>query len=58
VIENMTYKMVLMSFGDPDQKKVDDVDATNLKETWFYLKNGHRWVVHFENGKVTKTQVF
>jgi len=58
VVESMTYKMVLMSFGDPDQKKVDDVDATNLKETWFYLKNGHRWVVHFENGKVTKTQVF
>ncbi|MFZ0771369.1 MAG: hypothetical protein WCA49_17115 [Candidatus Sulfotelmatobacter sp.] len=58
VVENMTYEMVLMSFGDPDQKKVDDVDNTNLRETWFYLKNGHRWVVHFENGKVTKTQVF
>jgi hypothetical protein len=58
VVENMTYEMVLMAFGDPDQKKVDDVDATNLKETWFYLKNGHRWVVHFENGKVAKTQVF
>src|SRR5271155_223197 len=27
VIENMTYEMVLMSFGEPDQKKVDDVDA-------------------------------
>ena len=58
VVENMTYEMVLMSFGDPDQKKVDDVDETNLKETWFYLKNGHRWVIHFENGKVAKTQVF
>jgi hypothetical protein len=58
VVENMTYEMVLMSFGDPDQKKVDDVDDTNLKETWFYLKNGHRWVVHFDNGKVAKTQVF
>jgi hypothetical protein len=58
VVENMTYEMVLMSFGDPDQKKVDDVDNTNLKETWFYLKNGHRWVVRFENGKVVKTQVF
>jgi hypothetical protein len=58
VVENMTYEMVLMSFGDPDQKKVDDVDANNLKETWFYLKSGHRWVIHFENGKVTKTQVF
>jgi hypothetical protein len=58
VVENMTYEMVLMSFGDPDQKKVDDVDATSLKETWLYLKNGHRWVVRFENGKVVKTQVF
>jgi hypothetical protein len=58
VVENMTYEMVLMSFGDPDQKKVDDVDENNLKETWFYLKSGHRWVVRFENGKVVKTQVF
>jgi hypothetical protein len=58
VVENMTYEMVLMSFGDPDQKKVDDVDSDNLRETWFYLKSGHRWVVHFENGKVVKTQVF
>ncbi len=58
VQENMTYAMVLMSFGDPDQKKVEDSTDTSLRETWFYLKNGHRWVVHFENGKVTKTQVF
>jgi hypothetical protein len=58
VVENMTYEMVLMSFGDPDQKKVDESNDTKLSETWFYLKNGHRWVVHFENGKVTKTQVF
>ena len=58
VVENMTYGMVLMAFGDPDEKRVDDVDANNLKETWFYLKNGHRWVIHFENGKVAKTQVF
>jgi hypothetical protein len=58
VVENMTYAMVLMSFGEPDQKKVDDIDATNLKETWFYLKSGHRWVIRFENGKVVKTQVF
>jgi hypothetical protein len=58
VVENMTYQMVLIAFGDPDEKKVDDVDANNLKETWFYLKSGHRWVIHFENGKVAKTQVF
>lgn len=58
VQEKMTYEMVLMSFGEPDQKKVDESTDTNLRETWFYLKNGHRWVVHFDNGKVTKTQVF
>jgi hypothetical protein len=58
VVENMTYEMVLMSFGDPDQKRVEDSSDTTLKETWFYLKNGHRWVVRFENGKVVKTQVF
>ncbi len=58
VIEGMTYAMVIMSFGEPDQKKVDDSTDTSLKETWFYLKNGHRWVVRFENGKVAKTQVF
>ncbi len=58
VIEGMTYAMVMMSFGEPDQKKVDDSTDTSLKETWFYLKNGHRWVVRFENGKVAKTQVF
>jgi hypothetical protein len=58
VVENMTYEMVLMAFGDPDQKKVDESDDTHLRETWFYLKNGHRWVVRFENGKVVKTQVF
>jgi hypothetical protein len=58
VTENMTYAMVLMSFGDPDQKKVDESSDVNLRETWFYLKNGHRWVVHFGNGKVVKTQVF
>jgi hypothetical protein len=58
VTEKMTYAMVLMSFGDPDQKKVDESSDTNLRETWFYLKNGHRWVVHFENGQVAKTQVF
>jgi hypothetical protein len=58
VTEKMTYEMVLMSFGDPDQKKVDESTDANLRETWFYLKNGHRWVVHFENGQVSKTQVF
>lgn len=58
VQENMTYAMVLMSFGDPDQKKVEDSSDSSLRETWYYMKNGHRWVVHFENGKVVKTQVF
>ena len=58
VKEGMTYQMVLMSFGDPDQKKVDDTTDSDLRETWFYLKNGHRWVVKFDNGKVEKIQIF
>lgn len=58
IVEGMTYQMVLLSAGDPDQKKVDDSDADTLKETWYYLKDGHRWVVRFENGKVTKVQIF
>jgi hypothetical protein len=33
VVENMTYEMVLMSFGDPDQKKVDDSNDMHLRET-------------------------
>jgi len=56
--EGMTYQMVLMSFGDPDQKKVEDATDSGLRETWFYLKSDHRWVVKFDNGKVDKIQVF
>ena len=58
VREGMSYQMVLMSMGDPDQKKVDDTNDASLRETWFYLKDGHRWVVKFENGKVASYQVF
>ena len=54
----MTYQMVLTSMGEPDQKKVDDSTDDSLKETWFYLKDGHRWVVKFLNGKVGMVQVF
>jgi hypothetical protein len=58
VVEGMTYQMVLLSAGDPDQKKVEDSSDDSLKETWYYLKDGHRWVVKFENGKVTKFVVY
>jgi hypothetical protein len=54
----MTYQMVLLSMGEPDQKKVDDSADDSLHETWFYMKDGRRWVVKFENGKVSKVQVF
>ena len=54
----MSYQMVLLSFGEPDQKKVDDSTDDSLRETWFYLKDGHRWVVKFANGTVAKVQVF
>ncbi len=59
VIDGMTYQMVLLSFGDPDQKKIEDsTDTSTFKETWFYLKNDHRWILHFENGKVVQIQTF
>lgn len=58
VIQGMTYEMVLLSFGDPEQKKVDDSTNDTFKETWYYLKNGHRWILHFENGKVAQIQTF
>jgi hypothetical protein len=47
-----------LSAGDPDQKKVEDTSDDSLKETWYYLKDGHRWVVKFENGVVTKFTVY
>jgi hypothetical protein len=56
--EGMTYQMAMLSAGEPDQKKVDDSATDTLKETWYYLKDGHRWVVRFENGKVMKVQIF
>jgi hypothetical protein len=58
VVAGMTYQMVLTSMGEPDQKKVEDGSDDSLRETWFYLKDGHRWVVRFLNGKVSKVQVF
>jgi hypothetical protein len=58
IIQDMTYQMVLWSAGEPDQKKVEDSPDDNLRETWFYLRDGHRWVVKFLNGKVSKVQVF
>jgi hypothetical protein len=58
VVAGMSYQMVLMSLGEPEQKKVDDSTDDSLRETWFYLKDGHRWVVRFVNGKVGKIQVF
>jgi hypothetical protein len=58
IIEGMTYQMVLMSAGEPDQKKVEDTTDDSLSETWYYLREGHRWVVKFLNGKVAKVHVF
>jgi len=58
IVQGMTYQMVLWSAGEPDQKKVEDSPDDNLHETWFYLRDGHRWVVKFLNGKVAKVQVF
>lgn len=58
VINGMTYEMVLLSFGEPEQKKVEDSSGSAFKETWYYLRDGHRWILHFENGKVAQIQTF
>lgn len=58
VTEGMTYQMVQMSFGDPEQKKINDTTDGTFSETWFYLKDGHRWVLTFANGAVSKVQVY
>jgi len=58
VKEGMTYQMVLFSFGDPEQKKINDTADGSLSETWYYMKEGHRWVLTFTNGKVTKVQAY
>ena len=58
VKEGMTYQMVMLAFGDPEQKKINDTTDGSLSETWYYLKEGHRWVLTFTNGKVTKVQAF
>jgi hypothetical protein len=58
VVEGMTYQMVQISFGDPEQKKINDTTDGTFSETWFYLKDGHRWVLTFTNGTVSKVQVY
>lgn len=58
VVEGMTYQMVQISFGDPDQKKINDTTDGTFSETWYYMKDGHRWVLTFTNGTVSKVQVY
>jgi hypothetical protein len=58
VTEGMTYQMVVLSFGEPEQKKINDSQPGTLSETWYYMKDGQRWVLEFTNGKVTKVQKY
>ncbi|MGB6974861.1 MAG: hypothetical protein WBD67_09285 [Terracidiphilus sp.] len=58
IVVGMTYQLALLSAGDPDQKKIEDSTDNSLHETWYYLKDGHRWVVRFLDGKVVKVQIF
>lgn len=58
VKEGMSYQLVLMTFGDPEQKKINDAVDGKFSETWFYLKDGRRWVLEFLNGKVAKVNVY
>ncbi len=58
VAEGMTYQLVLLSWGEPEQKKINDSAEDRLAETWYYMRDGHRVVVDFVEGKVTKIQWF
>ena len=58
VVEGMTYQMVMLSWGDPEQKKINESGEGKLSETWFYLREGHRYVVDFLNGQVSRIQKF
>jgi len=58
VTEGMTYQMVLLSFGEPEQKKIKETTDGTLAETWYYMKDGQRWVLEFVNGKVVKVQKY
>ena len=58
VKQGMTYELVLLSLGEPEQKKINEATDSKLSETWFYMKDGHRWVVNFSQGKVSKVQKF
>jgi hypothetical protein len=58
VAEGMTYQMVLLSWGEPEQKKINDSAEDRLVEKWYYMRDGHRVVVDFVDGKVVKIQRF
>jgi hypothetical protein len=58
VAAGMTYQMVLLSWGEPEQKKINESGDGKLSESWFYMKDGRRVVVDFTNGKVAKVQTF
>jgi len=48
----MTCQMVVLSRGEPEQKKINESAEGELSETWFYMKDGSRVVVDFMNGRV------
>lgn len=58
VVEGITYRLVLMSAGEPEQKRIKDRAEGQFEETWYYMKEGHRWIVDFVNGKVGRVQVY
>lgn len=58
VREGMTYQMVQLAFGDPEEKKLGGASGGSFSETWYYMRQGRRWVIKFVNGKVVKAEVF
>jgi len=58
VTAGMSYQLVLVAWGEPEQKKINESGPGKLSETWYYMKDGQRVVVDFTNGKVTGIQKF
>lgn len=54
----MTYQLVLMSFGQSEEKKIMSPSTANSPRHSSALKDGRRWVLDFINGKVAKVHVY
>jgi len=58
VVEGMTYQMVQMSFGDPEQKKNKRYHGRHVFGNLVLPAGRPSLVLNFVNGSVGKVQVY